>query len=67
MSMISLNETCFNKIYKTVSKLLTGTVCIKKNRDSLNVEILVPEINIKVTPRLLDIYLPYSKVILSHF
>ena len=27
------------------------TVCIKKNRDSLNVEILVPKINIKVTAK----------------
>ena len=39
----------------------------KKNRDWQNVVILVPKINIKVTPRLLNIKLPYSKVILSHF
>ena len=39
----------------------------KKNRDSQNVVILVPKINIKVTPRLLNIELPYSNIILSHF
>ena len=42
-------------------------MCIKKNRDSQNVVILVPKINIKVTPRLLNIKLPYNNIILSHF
>ena len=39
----------------------------KKNRDSQNVVILVPKISIKVTPRPLNIELPYSNIILSHF
>ena len=54
------NKTIYLAYLENSASLKDATTAFKysvhkKNRDSQNVVILVPKINIKVTPRLLDI------------